>query len=81
VLAIGVMVVAGGVGAWRARSKITAPRPQAMTTVVGNGSGWLHLLVWLGLFGLVASFNCIIMCYSRKIYSLARAGYLPAGLA
>ncbi|VTM41207.1 ethanolamine permease [Klebsiella quasipneumoniae] len=39
------------------------------------------MLVWLGLFGLVASFHGIIMGYSRQIYSLARAGYLPAGLA
>ncbi len=51
-----------------------------MKTVVGNGSGWLHMR-WLGLFGLVASFHGIIMGYSRQIYSLARAGYLPAGLA
>ncbi len=81
VLAIGVMVFAGGVGDWRALSNINDPLPQAMKTVVGNGSGWLHMLVWLGLFGLVASFHGIIMGYSRRIYSLARAGYLPAGLA
>lgn len=80
-LAIGVMVFAGGVGDWRALSNINDPLPQAMKTVVGNGSGWLHMLVWLGLFGLVASFHGIIMGYSRQIYSLARAGYLPAGLA
>ena len=52
-----------------------------MKVVVGNSSGWLHMLVWLGLFGLVASFHGIIMGYSRQIYSLARAGYLPASLA
>lgn len=75
------MVFAGGVGDWRALSNINDPLPQAMKTVVGNGSGWLHMLVWLGLFGLVASFHGIIMGYSRQIYSLARAGYLPAGLA
>ncbi|VUA84452.1 ethanolamine permease [Klebsiella pneumoniae] len=50
VLAIGVMVFAGGVGDWRALSNINDPLPQAMKTVVGNGSGWLHMLVWLGLF-------------------------------
>jgi ethanolamine permease len=78
VLAIGVMVFAGGVGDWRALANINDPLPQAMKTVVGNSSGWLHMLVWLGLFGLVASFHGIIMGYSRQIYSLARAGYLPA---
>ncbi len=52
-----------------------------MKTVVGESSGWLHMLVWLGLFGLVASFHGIIMGYSRQIFALARAGYLPKVLA
>lgn len=81
ILAIGVMLLAGGVGDWRSLSNINDPLPQAMKTVVGSSSGWLHMLVWLGLFGLVASFHGIIMGYSRQIYSLARAGYLPSGLA
>jgi ethanolamine permease len=48
-----------------------------MKMVVGARSGWLHMLVWLGLFGLVASFHGIILGYSRQIYALARAGFLP----
>lgn len=51
--------------------------PQAMKRVVGESSGWLHMLVWLGLFGLVASFHGIIMGYARQIFALARAGFLP----
>ena len=39
------------------------------------------MLVWLGLFGLVASFHGIILGYSRQIFALARAGYLPKYLA
>jgi len=35
------------------------------------------MLVWLGLFGLVASFHGIIMGYARQIFALARAGFLP----
>jgi len=35
------------------------------------------MLVWLGLFGLVASFHGIILGYSRQIYALSREGYLP----
>ncbi|KEA53072.1 MULTISPECIES: ethanolamine permease [Mangrovibacter] len=81
VLAVGVMIFAGGVGDWRALSNINDPLPQAMKLQVGGSSGWLHMLVWLGLFGLVASFHGIIMGYSRQIFSLARAGYLPASLA
>ena len=84
VLAFGVMIFAGGVGDWRRLANINDPLPQAMKAVVGEQSGWLHMLVWIGLFGLVASFHGIIMGYSRQIFALARAGYLPryfAGLS
>ncbi len=79
-LAFGVMVFAGGVGDWTQLSNINDPLPQAMKAVVGGSSGWLHMLVWLGLFGLVASFHGIILAYSRQIFALARAGYLPRAL-
>ncbi len=79
-LALGVMLFAGSVGDWRLLANINDPLPQAMRTVVGAHSGWLHMLVWLGLFGLVASFHGIILGYSRQIYALARAGFLPAFL-
>ncbi|PZP63070.1 MAG: ethanolamine permease [Pseudoxanthomonas spadix] len=81
VLAFGVMLFAGGVGDWRALSNINDPLPQAMKAVVGNSSTWLHMLVWIGLFGLVASFHGIILGYSRQFFALARAGFLPHGLA
>jgi ethanolamine permease len=81
VLAFGVMIFAGGVGDWRKLANINDPLPQAMKAVVGDNSGWLHMLVWIGLFGLIASFHGIIMGYSRQIFALARAGYLPATFA
>ena len=81
VLALGVMVFAGGAGDWSKLANINDPLPQAMKMIVGNSSGWLHMLVWLGLFGLIASFHGIIMGYSRQIFALARAGYLPKSLA
>lgn len=76
-LAIGVMVFAGGAGDWKALSNINDPLPQAMKMIVGENSGWLHMLVWIGLFGLIASFHGIILGYSRQIFALARAGYMP----
>jgi len=79
-LALGVMVFAGGAGDWTALANINDPLPQAMKLIVGADSGWLHMLVWLGLFGLVASFHGIIIGYSRQIFALARAGYLPDAL-
>lgn len=76
-LAFGTMIFAGGAGNWREIADINDPLPQAMRIVVGARSGWLRLLVWVGLLGLIASFHGIIMGYSRQIFALARAGYLP----
>jgi ethanolamine permease len=76
-LAVGVMVFAGGAGDWTKLANINDPLPQAMKLIVGADSNWLHMLVWLGLFGLIASFHGIILGYSRQIYALARDAYLP----
>ena len=81
VLAAGVMFLAGGAGDWTKLSNINDPLPQAMKMIVGEHSGWLHMLVWIGLFGLIASFHGIILGYSRQIFALARSGYLPGFLA
>jgi ethanolamine permease len=81
VLAFGTMIFAGAVGDWREIANINDPLPQAMKVVVGDRSGWFHLLVWIGVLGLVASFHGIIMGYSRQIFALARAGLLPRWLA
>jgi len=72
-----VMVFAGGAGDWKSLSNINDPLPQAMKMIVGENSGWLHMLVWIGLFGLIASFHGIILGYSRQIFALSRAGYMP----
>jgi ethanolamine permease len=80
-LAFGTMVFAGAVGDWSLLANINDPLPQAMKIVVGANSGWLHLLVWIGLLGLIASFHGIIIGYSRQIFALARAGLLPRALA
>jgi ethanolamine permease len=77
VLATGVMVFAGGAGDWTLLANINDPLPQAMKRIVGANSNWLHMLVWLGLFGLVASFHGIILGYSRQIFALSREAYLP----
>lgn len=81
VLAIGVMLMAGGAGDWRTLSNINDPLPQAMKMIVVAHSNWMHMLVWIGLFGLIASFHGIILGYSRQFFALARAGYLPPALA
>ena len=52
-LAFGTMIFAGAVGDWARLANINDPLPQAMKIVVGAKSGWLHLLVWIGLLGLI----------------------------
>jgi ethanolamine permease len=81
VLAFGVMIFAGGAGDWSKLSGIDSPLPEAMGMVVGRQSGWLHMLIAVGLFGLLASFHGIILSCSRQVFGLARAGYLPQALA
>ena len=81
VLAFGVMIFAGGAGDWTQLMAIDYPLPEAMARVVGKQSGWIHMLVAVGLFGLLASFHGIILSCSRQIFALARAGYLPRDLA
>jgi ethanolamine permease len=81
VLALGVMILDGGVRDWRSLGSVDYPLPEAMAMVVGKDSGMTHLLVAIGLFGLVASFHGIIIGYSRQMFALARAGYLPAFLS
>lgn len=79
-LALSVMLFAGGAGDWRALSGINDPLPQAMKMIVGEHSRWMHMLVWIGLFGLIASFHGIILGYSRQFFALSRSGYLPSSL-
>ncbi|MEJ2061329.1 MAG: ethanolamine permease [Gammaproteobacteria bacterium] len=81
ILALGVMFIAGGVGDWHQLSDKDYPLPAAMAMAVGKDSGWVHMLVGIGLFGLIASFHGIIIGYSRQMFALARAGYLPGFLA
>ena len=81
VLALGVMVLTGGATDWRALSHLDYPLPEALRRVLGPASPWARLFASIGLFGLVASFHGTIIGYSRQLFALARAGYLPAGLA
>jgi ethanolamine permease len=81
VLAFGVMIFAGGAGDWSKLTAIDSPLPEAMAMVVGKQSGWIHMLVAVGLFGLLASFHGIILSCSRQMFALARSGYLPRWLS
>ncbi|QRR01899.1 ethanolamine permease [Dyadobacter sandarakinus] len=80
VLALAVMIFTGGAADWKLLSKIDYPLPAVLGMVLGRDSPLTKLFASLGLFGLIASFHGTVIGYSRQIYALARAGYLPAVL-
>jgi ethanolamine permease len=80
-LALGVMVLSGGITDWHRLADIDYPLPEAIGIVMGKDSSLTKLFAGIGLFGLVASFHSIILSYSRQLFALARAGYLPRRLA
>ncbi len=80
VLAIGTMLVCAGVGDWRTLSTLDYPLPETLALVLGRDSVWSKAFASLGLFGLIASFHCNVIGYSRQLYALSRAGYLPKWL-
>ena len=55
-----------------------SPLPLALAKITGAG-GWLyHLLITIGLMGLVASFHGIILAASRATLEFGRVRYIPA---
>ncbi len=80
-LALGVMILTGGVTDWRKLSKLDYPLPEAISVVLGKGSGLTQLFASIGLFGLIASIHGTILASSRQVFAMARSGYLPRGLA
>ncbi|PUZ25668.1 ethanolamine permease [Chitinophaga parva] len=80
-LALGVMVLSGGATDWRGLTNITYPLPETIARVLGRESRFTGIFTGIGLFGLLASFNGIIISYSRQLFALARDRYLPSFLA
>jgi ethanolamine permease len=57
------------------------PLPEAIRAVYGQSSVLAEFVNYAGLAGLVASFFSIIYAYSRQLFALSRAGYLPRVLS
>jgi ethanolamine permease len=54
-----------------------SPLPLALSKITGS-SGWMyHLLVTIGLMGLVASFHGIILAAGRATFEFGRMKYIP----
>ncbi len=79
-------VSAVGVGGWEAivytasGEKSDSPLPAALSIVAGDNNLLYHLLITVGLFGLVASFHGIILAAGRATFEFGRVKYLPRQL-
>src|SRR5204863_797804 len=76
-----------GVGGWEnivypTGSSIASdsPLPLALAVVTGNNNFLYHILITIGLFGLIASFHGIILAAGRASFEFGRVGYAPAFL-
>ncbi|MBI1910003.1 MAG: ethanolamine permease [Deltaproteobacteria bacterium] len=52
-----------------------SPLPLALAQVVGQNHFFYHLLITIGLFGLIASFHGIILAAGRATFEFGRVGY------
>jgi ethanolamine permease len=57
------------------------PLPEAVRTAYDGNNFLGDFVNYVGLAGLVASFFSIIFAYSRQLFALSRAGYLPRALS
>ncbi len=80
IIGVVTLTVASGVGDANLPSA-AAPLTSALQNVVGD-QGWIVPTIALfSLVALLASFHAILLAYSRQIFALSRAGYLPESLS
>jgi ethanolamine permease len=71
-----VLVLTTGAGGAQAMSSTGYPLVAAL-----GQSGAAKVVNYIGLAGLIASFFAIVYAYSRQLFALSRAGYLPTVLS
>jgi ethanolamine permease len=57
-----------------------SPLPLALSHIVGSNNVLYHLLITIGLFGLIASFHGIILAAGRASFEFGRVRFAPAFL-
>jgi ethanolamine permease len=57
-----------------------SPLPLALSHIVANNHFLYHLLITVGLLGLIASFHGIILAAGRSSFEFGRVRFAPAGL-
>ncbi len=84
-LAVLVFFASIGVHGWEAivyktpgsQETSDSPLPLALGAVFGQNNILYHLLIYIGIFGLLASFHGIILVAGRAIFEFGRVGYAP----
>jgi ethanolamine permease len=80
IMMCGTLFLTAGIVDYNIVSAVDFPLPAALEAAYGKGI--LTILVnILGLFGLIASLNGVIVSSSRQLYAMARTGYLPKFIA
>ena len=86
ILCVLVFVSSIGVSGWEAivyktdGSTSDSPLPLALAHITGNNHLLYHLLITVGLFGLVASFHGLILAAGRSTYEFGKVKFAPAFL-
>ncbi|MGH3758649.1 ethanolamine permease [Actinophytocola sp.] len=75
------LVIAPGAAGSSAISGSDNPLPEAIRAAYGGDNFLAQFVNYAGLAGLIASFFSIIYAYSRQLFALSRAGYLPRWLS
>jgi ethanolamine permease len=84
VLCVLTFVSAVGIGGWEAivypspgADPSDSPLPLALAAITGENAFLYHLLISVGLLGLVASFHGIILAAGRATFEFGRVDYIP----
>lgn len=87
ILCLLTFVSAVGVDGWESvvyppgsTSPSDSPLPLALAKTVGDSHFLYHLLISVGLLGLIASFHGIILAAGRSTFEFGRVGYIPKSL-
>lgn len=79
-----VFIATIGVGGWEkvvypiaGAEASDSPLPMALSQITGDSGLLYHLLITIGLMGLVASFHGLILAASRATYEFGKTGCIP----
>jgi ethanolamine permease len=84
VLCVLTFVSSIGVAGWEAivykadGTSSDSPLPLALSHIVGSNNAMYHLLITIGLFGLIASFHGIILAAGRSVFEFGRVKFAPS---